>query len=211
MDQEKILSDAKIFASQKLEGRESGHGFYHALRVENLAETIAQKEGGDVFVVKIAALLHDVDDWKFSQENQTQNWLNDQEIEKETIDHVLDIIKNLSFKGAGVDTSMKTLEGQIVQDADRLDAIGAIGIARAFSYGGHANREMYNPDQKPEIHQSYDDYKTKQSHTINHFYEKLLLLKDRMNTKTAKELALGRHKYMEQFLEEFFQEWKGEK
>ncbi|KKW31487.1 MAG: Metal dependent phosphohydrolase [Candidatus Uhrbacteria bacterium GW2011_GWA2_52_8d] len=126
-------------------------------------------------------------------------------------DHVAKIISTMSFKGAGVPTPMETLEGKIAQDADRLDAIGAIGIARTFAYGGNKNREMYNPEQKPATHDSKEAYFNSGSHTINHFYEKLLLLKDRMNTPAAKEIAQGRHEFMEQFLERFYQEWNGEK
>jgi uncharacterized protein len=136
-------------------------------------------------------------------------WLEKLSVDNAVITHVCQIIKDVSFKGAGVDTKMKTTEGMVVQDADRLDAIGAIGIARTFAYGGSKGREIYNPDIKPEIHQSFEKYKNSQSPTLNHFYEKLLLLKELMNTTAAKNIAERRHKIMENFLEEFYQEWSG--
>jgi len=125
------------------------------------------------------------------------------------IDPVVDIVATISYKGAGVPTPMKNLEGQVVQDADRLDAIGAMGIARAFAYGGHKNRLMYHPEEKPVLHQSFEEYKKNNGHTINHFYEKLLLLKDRMNTATGKQLAEDRHSFMETYLNQFYREWDG--
>jgi len=208
-----ILIETQTFVQERLKNIESGHGWWHALRVRNMAKTIAQAEGGNEFIIEMAALLHDVEDWKFSntQKGEVENWLNLKGIDNVIADQILNIIKDLSFKGAGVATPMATIEGKIVQDADRLDAIGAIGVARAFAYGGHMNREMYDPDQRPGEHQSYEEYKTKQSHTINHFYEKLLLLKDRMNTDFAKKIAFDRHLFMEQFLDEFYKEWNGEK
>jgi uncharacterized protein len=138
-----------------------------------------------------------------------REWLEKMNVEESIISHVCEIMKEMSFKGAGVKTSMSTKEGMVVQDADRLDAIGAIGIARAFACGGHLGREIYNPDIKPELHDSFEKYKKKTGHTLNHFYEKLLLLKDLMNTKTAKKIAEERHRFMEQFLDRFYKEWDG--
>jgi uncharacterized protein len=138
-----------------------------------------------------------------------REWLEQHEVPEVMISHICDIIKHLSYKGAGTSSFMKTIEGRIVQDADRLDAIGAIGIARAFAYGGHKNRELHNPSIKPELHNSFEQYKASSAPTINHFYEKLLLLKNRMHTDTARKLAEERHRYMERFLEQFYQEWEG--
>jgi uncharacterized protein len=165
----------------------------------------------------LAALLDDIDDWKLSEKteplntNSAKDWLYSQKIEEKTVLHVCEIIGELSFKGAGVPTPMSSIEGEVVQDADRLDAIGAIGIARAFYYGGNRKREMYNPDIKPVMHQSFDEYKINQSTTINHFYEKLLLLKDMMNTDSAKKMAKKRHLFLEEYLQEFLSEWHGNK
>ena len=138
-----------------------------------------------------------------------QEFLSNNDVDPQVIESVVDIVSTISYKGAGVATPMKTLEGKIVQDADRLDAIGALGIARTFAYGGYKNRLIYHPDEKPVLHQSYADYKNNKGHTINHFYEKLLLLRERMNTKTGKQIADGRHQFMENFLEQFYKEWDG--
>ncbi len=179
-----------------------------------MATHLAEQEGADRFVVELAALLHDVADWKFSGDamagaREARAWLESLGVERAAIDHVCDIITNLSFKGAGVPDRMPTKEGMVVQDADRLDALGAIGIARAFAYGGHAHREVYNPSVPPAHHQSFEDYRNNRGTTINHFYEKLLLLKDRMNTPTARTIAEERHAFMEEFLQRFFREWDG--
>jgi uncharacterized protein len=180
-----------------------------------MAKNIAKREGADMFVVELAALLHDIADWKFYDGDDTVGPKMAREIlEKlfvptETVSHVSDIIESMSFKGAGVETGMKTLEGEIVQDSDRLDAIGATGIARTFAYGGSKNRAMYDPNKKPVLHQSKEEYFKSESPTINHFYEKLLLLKDRMNTETAKQYAEDRHSFMEDYLDRFFKEWDG--
>jgi uncharacterized protein len=169
-----------------------------------------------MFVVELAALLHDIADWKFNSGDEkassraSREWLVNLSVDAPTIDHVCQILDDLSFKGAGVQTQMKTREGMVVQDADRLDALGAIGIARAFAYGGHKGREMYNPGIPPTLHQSFEEYKSDNGTTINHFHEKLLLLKNLMNTETAKRIAEERHKYIEGFLERFLCEWKGE-
>ncbi len=200
---------------QKLEGEGSGHDWWHVMRVWNMAKCIAADENADALVAELAALLHDIADWKFHNGDESvgpkiaRQMLEAHSVSNEIINHVCDIIATMSFKGAGVVTEMKTLEGKIVQDADRLDAIGAIGVARAFAYGGHRNRALYDPDQPPAIHQSKEAYLKNNSPTINHFYEKLLLLKDRMNTPTAKKIAQERHRFLEEYLESFLQEWDG--
>ncbi|OGI27071.1 MAG: hypothetical protein A2359_01875, partial [Candidatus Moranbacteria bacterium RIFOXYB1_FULL_43_19] len=170
---------------------------------------------GNSFLIELASLLHDLDDYKLREGGETdepkraKEWLEKQKVSQEIIYNILGIVETMSFKGAKVDSTMKTKEGMIVQDADRLDAIGAIGIGRTFAFGGAKGREMYNPDIKPEMHSSFEQYKSSQSSTINHFYEKLLLLKDLMNTKTGQVMAEERHKYMEEFLGRFFKEWEG--
>jgi uncharacterized protein len=200
-----------------LSGDATGHDWFHIERVRNTALAIAREEGADPFIVELAALLHDVADWKFADGDHTaspraaRRWLETLELDPGVIEHVEEIVANLSFKGAGVATPMRTLEGQIVQDADRLDALGAIGIARTFAYGGHKGQAMHDPAIQPQMHASFEAYKTNVGTTINHFYEKLLLLKDRMNTATGKRLAAERHAYMERYLEQFFAEWQGER
>ena len=196
-----------------LAGDSSGHDWWHIDRVRKTAVVIATGERADLFVVELAALLHDIADWKFHGGDETagplaaRDWLVQNAVSTATIDAVCGIIANVSYKGAGVPTEMPTLEGKCVQDADRLDAIGAIGIARAFAFGGHFGRSMYDPEIPAEIHESFAAYKSKGGPTINHFYEKLLLLKDRMQTAEGKRLALQRHQVMEDFLKQFFAEW----
>lgn len=212
-----IVEATREYVQKKLSGEGSGHDWWHVLRVWNNARTIAQKEKADLFVVDLAALLHDIGDHKFHNGDETvgprlaREWLEQQQVEEKTIEHVCSIIRDLSFKGAGTSSAMPTLEGKVVQDADRLDAIGAMGVARAFAYGGHKNREMYNPNIKPVLHESFEAYKSSTAPTINHFYEKLLLLKDRMHTGTARQMAAQRHQYMEDFLSQFYAEWDGER
>jgi len=194
----------------------SGHDWWHIYRVWTVAGKLADAEGADRTVVELGALLHDIADWKFHDGDDTigpkkaRQWLESQGADANTIGHVCDIVATISCKGAGVSTPMQTLEGKVVQDADRLDAIGAQGIARTFAYGGNKNRLIYHPDQKPVMHQSFEAYKKNDGHTINHFYEKLLLLKDRMNTEAGRKMAEERHRFMEQFLDQFFREWHGE-
>jgi uncharacterized protein len=215
VNNEDILARTLAFVKAKLSGEGSGHDWFHVERVWKSAITIATQEHADMFVVELAALLHDIADWKFAGGDDTagpreaRRWLESLNVHEQTIVHVCTIISDLSFKGAGVRTTMQSREGMVVQDADRLDAIGAIGIARAFAYGGHKGSELYNPDVKPELHTSFEQYKKSRGNTINHFYEKLLLLKDRMNTPTAQRIAAERHAYMEQFLERFYREWEG--
>lgn len=207
-----VLAETEEFIRKEFEGEGSGHDWWHIHRVRNLAIHLAQSEGGDLFLVEMAALLHDLDDWKISGNEtleQTKAWLNQTEISEEEREKILSIILEVSFKGAQVETPTSSLEAAIVQDADRLDAIGAVGIARTFAYGGNKGRLLYHPDEKPEMHASFDAYQKTTAPTINHFYEKLLLLKDRMNTAKAKQMAEERHRYMEKFLEQFFAEWEG--
>ena len=216
MNKQEITEKTAQYARETLEGEGSGHDWWHIYRVWKMAQHIGQKEKADMFVVELAALLHDIADWKAHDGDDTvgprvaRQWLEAQGgVEEEVISHVCTIIKEVSFKGAKVATRMSTIEGEIMQDSDRLDAMGAIGIARAFTYGGSKGRGMYDPEVKSQLHESFEQYKNNNGTTINHFYEKLLLLKDLMNTKTGKEIAQGRHMVMENFLEEFFDEWEG--
>ena len=208
-----IITATAQYIEQKFSGESSGHDWWHIYRVWQNALYIAKSENADLLVVQLGALLHDVADWKFYDGDETageriaRQYLESLAVNKLITDQVCSIINEISFKGAGVSTPMSTLEGKIVQDADRLDAIGAIGIARAFAYGGFKNREMHNPNIPPENHLSFEAYKINTAPTVNHFYEKLLLLKDRMNTETARLLAEERHQYMLYFLEQFYQEW----
>lgn len=198
-----------------LSGDSSGHDWWHIERVRRNAVHIAREEGADLVVVELAALLHDIADWKFHGGDDTAGpraarlWLESQGADAALMQHVTSIIAGLSYKGAGVNTDMPTLEGRCVQDGDRLDAIGAVGIARAFAFGGHFGRAMYDPEHPPELHDSFAAYKSKSGPTINHFYEKLLLLKDRMQTPTGRRLATARHAYLESFLTQFYAEWNG--
>lgn len=196
-------------------GESSGHDWWHVYRVWQNAKQIAAHEAADMYIVELAALLHDIADWKFNDGDDSAGpraatvWLESQGVPRAVIDAVCDIIRGLSFKGAGTTVDILSLEGRIVQDADRLDAIGAIGIGRAFAYGGHAGREMHNPEVPPVLHESYAAYKKNDGPTINHFYEKLLLLKDRMNTETGKRIAIQRHRFLKDFLRQFLMEFEG--
>jgi uncharacterized protein len=211
MNQKYIIKKTEEFVKNKMKG-DPGHDWSHVNRVRKLALHIGKKEKADLFIVELAAILHDVADHKFYGGDDkigsktAAQWLNKIKIDQKLIEHICHIIDEVSFKGAGVKYNMKTIEGKVVQDADKLDAMGAIGIARTFSYGGHFNVPMYIPDKKPIFHTSFAQYKKNSASTINHFYEKLLLLKDRMHTKSAKVLASKRHKFMELYLKEFFRE-----
>jgi uncharacterized protein len=211
-----VLEQTAEHVRQLLAGDSSGHDWWHIERVRAMALAIGRGEGADLYVVELAALLHDIADWKFHGGDdalgpqRASEWLAGLEVEPAVIEHVAEIVRQVSFKGAQVATPMRTLEGQVVQDADRLDAIGAIGIARAFAYGGHAGRALYDPDVPAEGHASFEAYKKNSGPTINHFHEKLLLLKDRMNTGTARRLAEGRHQLMVDFLQQFHAEWNAE-
>jgi len=216
MNQQDILQKTADYIQQEFSSDSSGHDWWHIYRVWKNAITICEHdvERADSFVVQLAALLHDLDDWKFNtSEDETplraKAWLDSVSVDSSVTDAVCRIIMHISYKGANVENKMDSLEGFIVQDADRLDAIGAIGIARAFAYGGYKNRPMYDPDSPPQMHASFEEYKNSQSATINHFYEKLLLLKDMMNTPAAKRIAAQRHEVMVQFLSQFMDEWEG--
>lgn len=211
-----IIDKTILFVKNELQNAEGGHDWFHIERVWKNAKKIAQNEEANLEVIELAALLHDIADAKFHNGDEkigpekAKNFLTSQNVNLNTTQHVIAIIENLSFKSS-LDNSIlkhnKTLEFEIVQDADRLDAIGAIGIARAFNYGGFKNREIYNPQIKPNLNLTKEEYKKSNAPTLNHFYEKLLLLKDKMNTKTGKILAQERHNYMLKFLEQFYKEW----
>jgi uncharacterized protein len=213
-----ILIDKTIaFVKEKLDNAEGGHDWFHIERVYKNSILIAQEEDCDLTVVKLGALLHDIADSKFHDGDETigpktaRTFLESENVFEETINHVINIIENISFKGGNFENKFSSKELEIVQDADRLDAIGAIGIARTFNYGGFKNRALYDPSIAPNLNMSKEEYKNSNSPTLNHFYEKLLLLKDKMNTATGKKIALERHKYMENFLSQFYAEWEGEK
>ncbi|MFM2214319.1 MAG: putative protein YedJ [Bacteroidota bacterium] len=212
-----IIDSAILFVKQQLERAEGGHDWFHIERVYKNAILIAEGEDCDLMVVKLAALLHDIADSKFHDGDETvgpkvaRAFLEKEQIEESVISHVIAIIENISFKGGNFETLFQSKELAIVQDADRLDAIGAIGIARTFNYGGYKNRPLYNPAITPNLHMSKEEYKKSDSPTLNHFYEKLLLLKDKMSTNTGRKLAESRHRFMEQFLSQFYAEWDGEK
>jgi len=216
MDSKKLIEKTRLYVEKELAGDGSGHDWWHVYRVWSIAKKIAQKENADQTIVEIAALLHDIADWKFNDGDESAGprqaaaWLNKNGVDPGLVDEVCEIISTLSYKGAGVATPMRTIEGKIVQDADRLDAIGAVGIARTFAYGGNKNRLMYHPEESPVMHESFEHYKNNKGHTINHFHEKLLLLKDRMNTESAKNLAEQRHLFMENYLDRFHKEWDGD-
>lgn len=217
MEHSVILSRTADHVRNLLSGDSAGHDWWHIERVRRVAVTIAREEQADLFLVELAALLHDVADWKFAGGDEeagpaaARKWQMSLEVDEPTIDHVCRIIGQLSFKGAGVATPMDSLEGACVQDADRLEAIGAIGIARTFAYGGWKGQPMHDPDLPPQLHGSFTEYKQNKGTTINHFYEKLLLLKDRMNTAAGKRMAEARHQFMQQYLDQFFAEWEGKK
>lgn len=210
MDQE--IEKTIHYVKRELMGQDGSHDWFHVERVWMNSIRIGRKEGGDMDVIQLAALLHDIADWKYYGGNEqtgsekARSWLERLQVDLTVIDHVCEIIRDLSYKGAGTPTVMNTKEGMIVQDADRLDAIGAVGIARAFAYGGYKQQELYNPGILPKLHRSFEEYKQSQTTTINHFYEKLLLLKERMNTATARVMAEERHEFMIYFLKTFQRE-----
>lgn len=212
-----IIEQTVEFVKVTLKDAEAGHDWWHILRVWNNAKLIGQSEQADMLVVELAALLHDIADSKFHNGDEeigpqlAGDFLKSLKVEEPVIFHVQQIIRNLSFKASLGSINFNSSELNIVQDADRLDALGAIGIARAFTYGGYKNREMYNPEIKPALNMSKEEYKNSSAPTINHFYEKLLLLKDKMNTETGKRISRERHQFMETYLEQFNNEWNGER
>jgi uncharacterized protein len=217
MTENKIINQTIDFVKETLKGAEGGHDWFHIHRVFLNAQSIAKKETVNVLIVKLGALLHDIADAKFYDGDETigpkmaTEFLTSIKVDQKIIAHVVQIIKNISFKTSLENKHEKfnSLELQVVQDADRLDAIGAIGIARTFNYGGFKNRALYNPDIPPNLTMSKEQYKNSTAPTINHFYEKLLLLKDKMNTQTGKNMAEDRHQYMLDYLKQFDNEWNG--
>lgn len=217
MNKKQIITNTEGFVKEKLLGEGSGHDWWHIKRVWDLAKNIAKDENVDLFIVELGALLHDIADSKVTDGDEfvgpriAGEWLISQGVDDDVVKIVKEAIEDVSFKGTCVAKKNRSKEGEVIQDADRLDAIGAMGIARCFAYGGHKGREIYNPEIKPVIHQTSEEYKKNSSPSVNHFYEKLLLLKNLMNTKTAKKIAENRHEFMEKYLDEFFAEWDGKK
>jgi len=215
MNKHQIILNTAAFVKQTLKNAEGGHDWFHILRVWNNAKLIAKNEPVDEFIVELGALLHDIADSKFYNGDETvgpklaREFLEKENVPEDVIFHIENIITNISFKGGNFAQKFTSSELNVLQDADRLDAIGAIGIARCFNYGGFKNRPLYNPEIKPKLNQTKEEYKNSEAPTINHFYEKLLLLKDKMNTKTGKKIAEERHQYMETFLQQFYSEWNG--
>ena len=211
-----IINNTILFVKNQLTHAEGGHDWFHIERVYKNALLIAEEEECDVTVVKLGALLHDIADSKFHGGDETvgpktaRTFLESQNVSEDIILHVIAIIENISFKGGNFEKKFNSKELEIVQDADRLDAIGAIGIARTFNYGGFKNRPLYNPHIQPNLNMSKEEYKNSESPTLNHFYEKLLLLKDKMNTETGKKIAQKRHDFMVTFLSQFYAEWDGQ-
>ena len=211
-----VIQEIEQEILKKFKNEATGHDWYHIDRVRKNALKIHEKEVGDSLVVELAALLHDISDHKFNGgdfdlgASIAKEMMVKYGVDESTIDAVTYIVKNVSYKGSGVADTMESLEGRIVQDADRLDAIGAIGIARTFAYGGSVGSPIYDPEILPKTNQTKESYVKDRSHTVNHFYEKLLLLKDRMHTDTAKKMAMERTQFMEDFLLQFYKEWKVE-
>ncbi len=216
MNKEKVIKETTKYVQARLQKNGGSHDWWHVERVLKNSLAIASKEkNADIFVVKLGALLHDVADFKFNDGDETlggkvaQEWLKQSGVDEQTISQVIHIVDNVSFKGLGVDSKMTSLEGKIVQDGDRLDAMGAIGIGRTFAYGGHVGRLLYDPHGKAKKHKNFEEYKKESDSTVHHFYEKTLHLKDLMNTKTGKKLAQARHKFLLGYLKEFYAEWGG--
>ena len=211
-----LISKTIVFVRNQLQNVEGGHDWFHIERVYKNAIAISENEKCNKTIVQLGALLHDIADSKFHNGDESigpkiaRTFLESEKVDAETINHVINIIENISFKGGNFEKKFNSIELEIVQDADRLDAIGAIGIARTFNYGGFKNRPLYDPAVSPNLHMSKEEYKNSEAPTINHFYEKLLLLKDKMNTETGKKIAQQRHRFMETFLSQFYAEWDGE-
>ncbi len=210
-----LINTTVLFVKEQLQNAEAGHDWFHIERVYKNSLLIAKTEKCDLLIVQLGALLHDIADSKFHKGDETigpkraREFLKKQNVSEEIIIHVVHIIENISFKGGNFEKSFNSIELKIVQDADRLDAIGAIGIARTFNYGGFKNRQLYNPEIAPKLNMSKEEYKKSEAPTINHFYEKLLLLKDTMNTTSGKKIAQNRHEFMQLFLTQFYAEWDG--
>ena len=216
MTHEQIIQATITYVQTELAEAEGGHDWWHIERVWKLSKKLAAKESVNLLIVELGALLHDIADSKFHGGDESigprkaKEFMQSLELDNGIIEHVVNIIEHISFKGGNQVQAFKSPELDVVQDADRLDAIGAIGIARAFNYSGFKNRELYNPSVPPNLHMTKEEYKKSTAPTINHFYEKLLLLKDRMNTETGKELAKRRHIFMEEFLQQFYDDWEGQ-
>lgn len=212
-----LIDKTILFVKEQLKDTEGGHDWFHIERVYKNSLLIAQNETCDLTIVQLGALLHDIADSKFHDGDENigpktaRSFLETEKVDEVTIQLVINIIKNISFKGGNFEKQFHSKELEIVQDADRLDALGAIGIARTFNYGGFKSRALYNPEIAPNLTMSKEEYKNSDAPTLNHFYEKLFLLKDKMNTKTGKKIALERHQYMENFLSQFYAEWEGQK
>ncbi|MCB7481812.1 HD domain-containing protein [Christiangramia sediminis] len=217
MKDSNLIENTILFVKDSLEGAEGGHDWFHIERVLNNSRLIAKGEKADLQIVELGALLHDIADSKFHNGDESvgpriaSDFLQSQNVSEDTINNVVKIIQNISFKGGNTDQEFTSAELDIVQDADRLDALGAIGIARTFNYGGFKGRALYDPEIEPNLNMTKEEYKASNAPTINHFYEKLLLLKDRMNTETGRQIAAERHLFMESFLKQFYAEWNGEK
>lgn len=212
-----LIDKTILFVKAQLQNAEGGHDWFHIERVYKNAILIAQEEKCNIEIIKLGALLHDIADSKFHDGDEAigpkiaRDFLEKENVDSEIINHVIAIIENISFKGGNFNKNFNSIELDIVQDADRLDALGAIGIARTFNYGGFKNRALYNPAIQPQLNMNKEEYKNSEAPSINHFYEKLLLLKDKMNTQTGKNIAAERHLFMEKFLSQFYAEWEGEK
>lgn len=217
MDTTRLITKTIAFVKEQLKDAEGGHDWFHIQRVYKNALLIASNEDCNKMIVQLGALLHDIADSKFHDGDETigpetaRLFLDSEGVDEEIITHVIQIIENISFKGGNFERKFNSIELAVVQDADRLDAIGAIGIARAFNYGGFKNRALYDPEIAPNTSMNKEEYKNSSSPTINHFYEKLLMLKDQMNTETGKQIAVERHRFMENFLSQFYAEWEGMK
>jgi len=217
MTDSKLVELTKAFVKKQLVNAEGGHDWFHIMRVYNNALLISKSENVDSLIVALGALLHDIADSKFNNGDESigprkaREFLFKHDTDSIVIEHVVKIIENISFKGGNETQKFRSRELDVVQDADRLDAIGAIGIARCFNYGGFKNRVLFDPSIKPNMNMTQEEYKSSNTPTINHFYEKLLLLKDRMNTKTGRQIATERHKFMAFFLDQFYEEWDGKR
>jgi len=216
MEHSKIIQQTVDYVKAELKNAEGGHDWWHIYRVWKTANQIAKTEAVNQLVVELGALLHDIADSKFHNGDESigpqkaKAFLESINVDAKIIEHIILIIQNISFGGGNFEKKFSSPELAVVQDADRLDAIGAIGIARTFNYGGFKNRAMFDPNIPPQLNMTKEEYKKSNAPTINHFYEKLLLLKDRMNTPTGKTMAANRHQFMEQYLKQFYAEWEGE-